>query len=99
MTYDQINKVWHRSGAALVPFAPSTWYYQGSDDLCHYFARRKLLSEDSRTYTVEKSEILVGGAFPLTQVQSEWRRIDVRLASFQTPADIHFPKTLNFTKQ
>jgi len=102
MTYSQLNEVWLRSGATRMPFPPSTWYYKGSDDSRHYFARASLgftLSVRYRTYEVEKSEIVVKGAFPLTQVQSEWRGIDVHLVSVRTPGDDHFPETLDFTEQ
>ncbi|MHC4250060.1 MAG: hypothetical protein ACYS9X_13105 [Planctomycetota bacterium] len=101
MTYDQLNEVWLHSGAAGWP-SPSSWYYKGSDDHRHYFARATLrysFSERYRTYKVEKSAIVVRGAFPLTQVKSEWRGIYVHLMSLRTPGDDHFPKTLDFTEQ
>ncbi len=97
MTYDQINKVWHDSGATVGLLPRSVWYYQGSDDRCHYFVRSKMFSD--RSYKVAKSEIVVGGAFPLTQTRSEWKRINVRLASFQTPATVHLPQALDFAER
>ena len=99
MTYDQINKAWHGSGATVGLFPQSVWYYQGSDDQCHYFVCRKAFSERFRSYKVGRPEIVVGGAFPLTQTRSEWKRIDARLASFQTPATAHFPQALDFAKR
>ena len=97
MTYDQINKAWHGSGATVRLFPKSVWYYQGSDDLHHYFVRHSGLFKDKiRSYRVDKTEIAVRGAFPLTQAESEWKRVQVRFLSIRTPGDDDFPKTLDF---
>jgi len=94
MTYDQIKKVWRRS-RRYDRHSPVTWYYKGSDDSRHYFARGK----HHRTYKVEKSHIVVKGAFPLTQVRSEWRQSHGDLGSIRLVGDDRFPKTLDFTEK
>jgi hypothetical protein len=99
VTYSQLNEVWHDSGAARAPLPSSTWYYRGSDDRYHYFAFAEAFSDTYRSYVVKKTEIVVRGSFPLASARSKWKRIDLRLASFKTPADVHFPRTLNFTER
>ena len=99
VTYAQLNEVWHDSGATYAPLPPSTWYYRGSDDRYHYFAYSRTLSDRYRSYKVESKEIVVRGAFPLTQTRSEGKCMVVRLASFQTPATFHFPRELDFTER
>ena len=37
LTYDEINGIWHKYGAADAPVPRSVWYYAGSDDRSHYF--------------------------------------------------------------
>ncbi len=98
LTYAEINKAWHRSGCGQL--FSSQWFYQGSDDRHHFFARYKgLLSLKTRSYRVNKVEVDVRGEFPLTQIRSEWKIVEVRLMSVRFPGDDDFPQTLDFAKR